>query len=218
MPEVHVPQLEDDHEEEPAAASALAPPTHRRHGKSIATIALEVILISGGVCLGLMGEQWREEAHQRELAATSLQRFRTEIVSNRKAVNAVTDYHATLRNQLNDYFASDKRTNNLQFKGLGPVFFEQAAWDLALATQSLVYIDPELAFTLSRVYTIQKNYAGIQNAIVQSTMYGRSMTQDSEGFLRSVLAYLGDVSYFDPAILEAYDKVLPQIDEALADE
>jgi len=34
---------------------------------------------------------------------------------------------------------------------------------------------------------------------------------------RSILNYLGDVSYFDPMLLKAYDEVLPQIDRALGE-
>jgi uncharacterized protein YjeT (DUF2065 family) len=59
-------------------------------------IALEVVLISGGVFLGLMGEQWRERTEQRELANEALRRFRTEIRTNRDSVAAKVDYHARL--------------------------------------------------------------------------------------------------------------------------
>ena len=74
-----------------------------------------------------------------------------------------------------------------------------------------------LAFRLSRVYTVQQEYAGLQRAIVQSTIYGRSWTQDFEGVFRSILNYMGDVSYFDPALLKAYDEVIPEIDRALGE-
>lgn len=142
-------------------------------------------------------------------------------MDNRKAVAAVTDYHANLKRDLDAYFKLEPRTPDMlkigMTRGVAPVFFEQAAWDLALATQSLAHIDSELAFALSRVYTIQQTYAGTQNAIVTSTIYGRSMTQDFDGYWRSIDNYLGDVSYFDPAILNAYDEVLPQIDRALGE-
>lgn len=55
-----------------------------------------MLLISIGVFLALMGEQWRENAHTRQLAEGSLRRFRSEILTNRKAVAAVKDYHVTL--------------------------------------------------------------------------------------------------------------------------
>ena len=85
------------------------------------------------------------------------------------------------------------------------------------ATQALAYIDADLAFSLSRAYTLQQTYAGLQQAIAQSMIYGRSWTQDFEGVFRSILNYLGDVSYFDPALLKAYGEVLADIDRALGE-
>ena len=222
MSEVHEP-TQHNHDVSPASAAAMVPPPHPRiRGKSLLTIGLEVSLITAGVFLGLMGEQWRERSEQRELAQTSLQRFRTEIANNRKAVAAVSEYHATLREQLDAYFKlkapRDQRAFGVRMtRGLGPVFFEQAAWDLALATQSLAHIDSELAFALSRVYTIQQGYAGAQGAILSSTVYARSMQQDFEGYWTSILYYVSDLAYFDPTILKAYDEVLVQIDRALGD-
>jgi hypothetical protein len=222
MPEVHVPTLHADGGE-PTPGPPIQPPASSRHrGKSLLTIGLEVVLITAGVFLGLMGEQWRERAEQRDLAEASLRRFRVEILANRKAVADRQEYHATLKKQLEAFFQLPEPRSPSVLKigmttGLGPVFFEQAAWDLALATQSLAHVNPELAFDLSRVYTIQQNYAGLQGAIVQSTVYGRSPMQDFEGFWRSLLWYFGDVSYFDPAVLKAYDEVLPKIDRALGE-
>jgi hypothetical protein len=60
-------------------------------------LLLEVALISVGVFLGLLGEQWRENAHQHDLAKDSLRRFHAEIVENRDAVAKVVDYHAIVQ-------------------------------------------------------------------------------------------------------------------------
>jgi hypothetical protein len=202
-------------------AGASSPPQRSPtvRGKSFMRIALEVLLIGTGVFLGLMGDEWRERAQHRDVAEASLRRFRTEIAANRKALAAVTDYHATTRKRLEAFFASSQPKTaahfDVPFQGLGPVFFEQTAWDLALATQSLAYIDRDLAFALSRVYTAQRAYGMQQGAIVQSTIYGRSWSQDFEGYWRSVLAYYGDLAVLDPMLLAAYDDVLPQIDRAL---
>jgi len=223
MPDVHVPKL-DEHEEEEPAAPAAGPVSKSHRTKSIVRVGLEVVLISAGVFLGLMGEQWRERAEHRELAEESLRRFRTEITTNRTALVSRKDYHATLKQELTTLFTSDAPRTSARIAetvhmtmGVGPVFFEQAAWDLALATQALAYIDADLAFKLSRAYTVQQEYAGLQRAIVQSTIYGRSWTEDFEGVFRSILNYMGDVSYFDPALLKAYDELLPQIDRALGE-
>jgi hypothetical protein len=224
MPDVHVPKL-DEHDEEDPAATTPSPVSQSHHrSKSLIKIGLEVVLISAGVFLGLMGEQWRERSEHRELAAEALRRFHTEISTNRKAVAERTDYHSTLKKELTAYFASDaprtgeRRQQTVHMTmGVGPVFFEQAAWDLALATQALAYVDADLAFRLSRVYTLQKAYAELQSSIVQSTIYGQSWTQDIESVFRSILNYMGDASYFDPALVKAYDEVLSDIDRALGE-
>lgn len=108
MAEVHLPHLDDDDEAGAAPGVATAPADARvpasripvpsaSHHRGIGKLLLEVLLISTGVFLGLAGEQWRETARHHELARDTLRRFRTEIVTNRKAVAAVKDYHVDMR-------------------------------------------------------------------------------------------------------------------------
>src|SRR5436190_12115373 len=126
MPEVHLPKL-DEHDKHDVATAI-----HRRRGQSLFKILLEVVLIGTGVFLGLAGEQWRESARHRELAEASLRRFRSEILTNRKAVAAVKDYHVTTRSTIETYLAADLRKRqklNVTMKGLQPVFFEHSVWD-----------------------------------------------------------------------------------------
>jgi hypothetical protein len=184
-------------------------------------MVLEVLLISLGVFLGLMGEQWREDAQHRELAQKSLRRFRAEIQANRAAITRVEDYHVRLHRELTAYLESDQpktpATYDVQMEGIQPVYFEDSAWNVALATQSLAYIDSELVFALSRIYRGQQAYTDVTAAITESTLYGRSLTADVEGFARSLTFYLGDVVLMEPALLRMYEEVLPQIDRALGE-
>jgi hypothetical protein len=176
-----------------------------------------MLLISMGVFLALMGEQWLETAHTRELAEASLRRFRAEILTNRKAVAAVKEYHVTTLKSLQTYLAADPKarpTLTVQIKGLQPARFEHTAWDLALATQSLAHIDPELAFALSRIYGVQQEYMELTRGITQA-MYLRTPTEDGDAFLSAVAVYYGDVVYYEPALLGQYDEVLPQLARAL---
>ena len=198
----------------PTQPALVAIPHYR---KSLLMIALEVVLISGGVFLGLMGEQWRERTEQRELAREALRRFRTEIMVNRSAVAANVDYHAQLEQQIREFFKTEGSTSVSMTRGLGPVFFEHAAWDLAIATQALAYIDMELAFEISRVYTIQQGYAGHQGTVGPTVIFGGSPTQDANAFWRPIQWYLGDIAYFDQAILKGYDAILPRIERALGE-
>ena len=216
MPEVHIPNL-DEAEPPRTAEPASVPPAPRPHRRSFAAIALEVLLIALGVSLGLMGEQWRDTRHHRAMARETLERFRTEITTNRDAVAAVKDYHANLRLQLHAYLNADdkaRRTINVDMKGLRPVNFDHSAWDLALAMESLADIDGPLAIKLSQVYGAQTNYAQLTTGILQA-MYLRPPTEDLAAFYRSADLYYDDLVSIEPRLIALYDAILPDLDRVL---
>jgi len=228
VPEVHLPHLDD--EEEAGAGSPPDGPTavprarpHATHqSKSLLKIGLEVLLISTGVFLGLMGEQWRERAHHRELAETSLRRFRDEVLANRNAVAAVKDYHTTTKKSLAAFFAADAKTrptiqDGIRIRGIQPASFEHTAWDLALITQSLTFVDPSLAFALSRIYTTQQNYEGLSRGILQAMYLLPPMSENPTPFFGALSIYYGDIVLYEPRLLGMYDEILPQIDRALGE-
>ncbi len=213
MPETHLPKLEEDNKpHEP-------PPKRTRPawGKSAMRIALEVALISVGVFLGLAGEQWREDRRHRELAESSLRRFRSEIVENRKAVSDVRDYHAKLLKQLQNYLSKDRKSRNtadVDIQGLRFVTFDQTAWDLALTTQALTYVDPDLAFALSHVYNVQKVFNEFTRGMTQA-MYLIPMRDNFDAFAQAADAYYGDAVFMEPRLLAEYDDLIRQVDRAL---
>jgi len=228
VPEVHLPHLDDEEEAgaggppdaRDAAPHARLDVTHR--SKSLLKIGLEVLLIGTGVFLGLMGEQWREHAQHRELAETSLRRFREEIVSNRKSVAAVKDYHVTTKERIDALLAADAKARptmleSVRLKGIQPASFERTAWDLALVTQALTYIDPPLAFSLSRIYTTQAQYAELSRGVLQAMYVITPMNENPIPFFSAVAVYYGDIVYYEPRLLAMYDDVLPQIDRALGE-
>ena len=213
MPETHIPKLEEDDK----AHASRSKPAGRAWGKSAARIALEVALISVGVFLGLAGEQWREDRRHRELAASSLRRFRSEIVENRKAVSDVRDYHAKLLKQLQNYLSKERKSRNtadVTIQGLRFVTFDQTAWDLALTTQALTYVDPDLAFALSHVYNVQKVFNEFTRGMTQA-MYLIPMQDNFDAFAQAAEVYYGDAVFMEPKLLAEYDDLIRQIDRAL---
>jgi len=217
MPDVHVPHL-DEHEDaaEPAAASAHSA---QPRGPSFFKIALEVALIATGVFLGMAGEQWREHARHNEMADESLRRFRAEIATNRKAVDAVKDYHTRTKKGIDAYLAADAAARGRikpDVLGLQPVSFEHTAWDLALVTQSLAYIDSDLAFSLARLYNLQQEYSQLSGAILQA-LYVRPPGENLDVFFAATQAYFGDVVLMEPRLVKMYDELERQIDRALGE-
>jgi hypothetical protein len=198
-----------------------APPPAREgeyRSKSWLKIAVEVVLISAGVFLGLMGEQWREDSQRRELAEGALRRFRTEIAANRAAVAAVSTFHVDTLREIKAFLDADAKARekiSLRFGGYRPAGFESSAWDLALATQSLADLDPDLAFALSRPYSLQQGYGALTAALIQA-FYVRPPRENQEAFLQAIEVYLGDIIEFEMRLLAMYDDLVPRIDQALA--
>jgi hypothetical protein len=197
--------------EDPSPTST--PRTHR----PLLRVVLEVALIATGVFLGLLADQWREREQHREAARASLRRFRTEIAANREAVAAVRDYHVATLASLRSYLGKSHEARNVadvKLDGLRWVTFEHTAWDLAIATQSLAYLDSDVAYSLSRIYGVQQSYADLSRGMTQA-MYLLPRQDNFDGFAEAADAFFGDVTYMEPKLLVMYDELLPRLDRML---
>ena len=100
MSEVDQQPLADDGHNPQATAPLRTKPLFK-----IGKIGLEVVLITAGVFLGLLGEGWRENAEHRGLADASLRRFRSEFQANKAEVERVHGRHVQELEALQKYFA-----------------------------------------------------------------------------------------------------------------
>lgn len=102
------------------------------------------------------------------------------------------------------------------FRGVEPVEFERTAWDLSLATQSLSYLPPKLAYAISRVYTRQQSFQSLQNEFLQAILSPNTFAgSDVTGLATSINLYLIDVNIHEPRLIALYHELLPQIEAAL---
>ncbi len=203
--------LEDGAPDAPTIASS------RISRRSFGRTALEVGLIAVGVFLALLGDQWRENQQHRELAAGTLRRVRAEFQTNRDAVVAVKDRHVAGVKAIRAYINAPppvRRTLSFPFNGTDPAFLEYTAWDLALATQALAYVDPDLATAIAHVYAMQRQLDGATRDITQ-VMYAKAGGPDATVFLSSILVYFADCTLIEPRLLAQYDSILPRLDRAI---
>ena len=224
MPHIKVPDLTDVQEPSGRGTSSTGPPVppapgHRlgRSPRWLGRVGAEVILISLGVFLALMGDQWRENARNRELAQESLRRLQSEIQTNEEAVSAVREYHATTLASLQALLSPDEETReaaSVRLEGVRPVFFENTAWDMALAIGSLVHIDPDVAFELSAIYDAQRRYDSLTVGFTNA-MYMHPPSANDDAFFQALAVYYGDVVLMEPELLRHYAEVLPRIRSAL---
>jgi hypothetical protein len=200
-------------ESPPGAGTGVAPWQRR----SVLRVLLEIALIATGVFLGLAGDAWREREQKREAALASLRRFRAEIAANREAVAAVRDYHVTTLASVRSYLAKPNATRNVadvKISGLRWVTFEHSAWDIALATQALAFLDADVAHSLSRVYSAQQSYTELARGMAQA-MYLLPREDDFDAFAGALDAFFGDLTFMEPKLIAMYDELLPRIDRAL---
>ena len=185
--------------------------------RPVLRVLFEIVLIASGVFLGLAGDAWREREQKREAARASLRRFRTEIAANRQAVAAVRDYHVTTLASVRAYLAKPNATRNVAdvpIRGLRWVTFEHSAWDIALATQALAYLDSDVAHSLSRVYSAQQSYTDLTRGMAQA-MYLLNREDNFDAFAGALDAFFGDMTHMEPRLLAMYDELQPTIDRAL---
>jgi len=187
-------------------------------GRSILGWLAELALISAGVFLALLADQWREGREHQQLAATALRNFVEEVRVNQKAVGEVRAYHDRLAPAIEAFLAADgpKTMDRFQqatdFRGVQPVVFEHTAWDLALATQALSYVEPKLAYAISRVYTQQQTFQLYENNFAQAMFSPNTfVADDTTALARAMQVYLADVNIQEPRLLKAYEEVLPRI-------
>jgi len=215
MPEVDVPHLDEGRSSSGSASGRT---------KSLLRIGLEVVLITAGVFLGLLGEQWRESAGHRELANQALRRFRAEFAANRAEVDRVHGRHVQQHQALEKYFAEHQvelTANLLDVRKPLPqpipdmvtdsAGVAYSAWDVALATQSLAYIDPDLVAAMTSAYRMQQMYEDAHRNI-QQTQYSATLPVQ---LMRGHMAYFGDASLYEELLLKRYVAILARLDKAI---
>ena len=189
---------------------------------TLLSILLEVVLISVGVFLAMWASNWHETREHQALADSALRNFAEEMRANQKSLQENRQYHEDVARQLQTFSASkepvtqERFDRTVQFTGVHPIIFEHTAWDLALATQALAYLKPDLAFLISKVYTEQAAFQLLELSFLTSAYSPASF---AEGNLKAqttaMQVYLADVNAQEPTLLERYHKVLPAVTHAL---
>jgi hypothetical protein len=91
------------------------------------------------------------------------------------------------------------------WKAYGPAYFETTAWELALTTQSLVCMDSEVAFAVSRVYGVQRRYEGLTKGITHA-MYLRPPSEGPETFFPAVAVFYSHTAFLNRNCCECTTK------------
>src|SRR5207249_4800318 len=193
------------------------------HGRTFLNLLFQVVLITVGVFLALWANNWHEDREHRAQAKAALRNFVGEMEANRQATERYRAYHEPLARELvqflrrNEPPSEERFSKEVHFEGMRPVIYEHTAWDLALATQALSYLKPDLAFDISKVYTQQNAFQTLENSYLASAFSPASLSGDNvKGFATAMVIYLRDVNQQEPVILQLYDTVIPEVNSTLS--
>jgi len=193
------------------------------HRKSFLSLFFEVALIAVGVFLALWANNWQEGREHRAQAQAALRNFAAEMEENRQATQSNRQYHERLARELHAFLASkepasdDRYNKSVHFEGMRPVTFEHTAWDLALATQALSYLKPELAFDISKVYTKQNAIQKLEDSFLASAFTPAGISSENlKGLAPAMEIYLIQVNLEEPAVVSRYDQIIPEIKRAIS--
>ncbi|HEY1582522.1 MAG TPA: hypothetical protein VGF73_05445 [Chthoniobacterales bacterium] len=193
------------------------------HGRSFLNLLFEVALITIGVFLALWANNWHEDREHRAQGETALRNFASEMIANRDVTQGKRQYHEALARDLHAFLASpeppteDRFNKSVHFQGVQPVTFEHTAWDLALATQALSYLRPDLAFDISKIYTLQNEIQRLQDSFLAAAFTPQTLASDNlKGLATAMEYYLIDVNQQEPAMLQRYSKIIPEVKKALS--
>ena len=195
----------------------------RGRERSFLNLFFEVALITIGVFLALWANNWHQNREHRAQAQAALRNFAGEMEANRQATQHYRQYHETLARELHEFLASteppsdDRFNKSVHFEGLRPVIFEHTAWDLALATQALSYLKPDLAFEISKVYTQQNAFQKLEDSFLAGAFTPASLSSDNvKGRAIAMEFYLIDVNQLEPAMIARYEQIIPEVKQALS--
>jgi hypothetical protein len=179
---------------------------------------LQVVLIAVGVFLGLAGEEWREDRENARAAADTMHRFRAEVAANRDMILGIKDYHAARLGELNTYLAAPPETRSsvrVDFEGIQAPRFQTTAWELAVASGTIAFLDQELASALAGTYAYQTMTDQLGAAMMQ-VMYESPPRVNGERFLPTAQLYYDDLVGLEQGLLDSYETLIAALDESLA--
>jgi hypothetical protein len=168
--------------------------------------------------LALAFDEWSEDREYQELANRSLVNFEREIQQNRLRVEDVTLFHAGLRDVLANMAASGSETPATTIRnimeGFQPAILVSTAWETAVATGALGYMDYDVVAGLSLTYNLQErldvlNRSGLDDLLVGVRSVG------TELLAYAANRYMRELTEAEQSLQGVYDLVLGLIAETL---
>jgi hypothetical protein len=177
----------------------------------------EILLIVIGILLALYLQNKNEDKKTQEAINISIRMLKDEIITNKKNIENVKDYHIMVRDTLNKIKfpkTEDSIQKTLTFwRGMRTPRLQNAAFQTSIQSGSSKGINPILLKTLNSLYTYQDSYNEFNSQSTQ-IFFNTDFTDMNSitKTMSSVQVTMNDLFYYERELNESYEYCLKQID------
>lgn len=182
---------------------------------------VESVLVVGSILLALALDEWNQDRDFQDLASLSLANFEREIQQNRLRLEDVTLFHAGLRDVLANMDASGEAipatTVRNMMEGFQPAILVSTAWETAVATGALGYMDYDVVAGLSLTYNMQERLVTLNRSGLNDILVGGFRSGETELLVYMANRYMRELTEAEQGLQGVYDLVLSLIAETIGE-
>ena len=183
----------------------------------ISRVLVESVLVVGSILLALALDEWNEGLEFQDLAERSLVNFGREIQQNRLRLEDVTLFHMGLRDVLANMDAGGEvvPTTTIRniMEGFQPAILVSTAWETAVATGALGYMDYDVVAGLSLTYNLQDRLVTLNQSGLNDLLVGGLRSGETELLVYTANRYMRELTGAEQRLQGVYDLVLGLIAE-----
>jgi len=182
---------------------------------------VESVLVVGSILLALGLDEWNEDREFQDLATRSLVNFEREIQQNRLRLEDATPFHVGLRDILANMdvgsAAVPATTIRNVLEGFQPALLVSTAWETAVATGALGYMDYEVVAGLSLTYSLQERLVTLNRSGMNDLLVGGFRSGEADFLAYTANRYMRDLTESEQGLQGVYDLVLGLIAENIGE-
>jgi hypothetical protein len=187
----------------------------------ISRVLVESVLVVGSILLALALDEWNQDRDYQDLATLSLANFEREIQQNRLRLEDVTLFHAGLRDVLANMDARGEAipvtTVRNMMEGFQPAILVSTAWETAVATGALGYMDYDVVSGLSLTYNMQERLVTLNRSGLNDILVGGLRSGETELLVYMANRYMRELTEAEQGLQGVYDLVLSLIAETIGE-
>ena len=182
---------------------------------------VESVLVVGSILLALALDEWSEDRDFQDLATLSLINFEREIQQNRLRLEDVTPFHLGLRDVMVNMdtggAAVPATTIRNILEGFQPALLVSTAWETAVATGALGYMDYDVVAGLSLTYNLQERLVALNQSGLNDLLVEGFRSAENELLIYSANRYMRELIEAEQGLQGVYELVLSLVAETIGE-